>query len=112
MLRGATLPPAAHAMPALPPVAQALPPAAQAVVPVLPGSAMFPAVVPPPAAMHPPRPFFPIEPTVGAPRYSATFTAASGYDMAAAASHDTLVRRIIWAAVVIAVVAAIVIAMH
>ena len=36
----------------------------------MPGSAMFPAVVPPPA-MQSPRPFFPIEPTVGAPRYSA-----------------------------------------
>jgi hypothetical protein len=73
---------------------------------------MFPAVAPPPAAMQSPRPFFPIEPTVGAPRYSATFTAASGYDMAAAASYDKLVRRIIWAAVIIAVLAAVVIAMH
>ena len=62
--------------------------------------------------MQSPRPFFPIEPTVGAPRYSATFTAASGYDMAAAASYDKLVRRIIWAAVIIAVLAAVVIAMH
>jgi serine/threonine-protein kinase len=88
-----------------------LPPASHAVVPVLPGSAMFPAVVPPPA-MQSPRPFFPIEPTVGAPSYSATFTAASGYDMAAAASYDKLVRRIIWAAVIIAVLAAVVIAMH
>ena len=110
---GGTLPPPALAFgPAMPPAAQAMPPAAQAVVPVLPGSAMFPAVVPPPGAMQSPRPFFPIEPTVGAPRYSATFTAASGYDMAAAASYDKLVRRIIWAAVIIAVLAAVVIAMH
>jgi hypothetical protein len=104
----------APAMPHYPapaaPAAPAMPPAAQAVVPVLPGSAMFPAVVPPP--MKSPRPFFPIEPTVGAPRYSATFTAVSGYDMTAAASYDKLVRRIIWAAVIIAVIAAAVIALH
>jgi serine/threonine-protein kinase len=106
---GPAMPPAG---PAMPPAAQGTPRAAQAVVPVLPGSAMFPAVAPPPAAMQSPRPFFPIEPTVGAPRYSATFTAASGYDMAAAASYDKLVRRIIWAAVIIAVLAAVVIAMH
>jgi hypothetical protein len=62
--------------------------------------------------MKSPRPFFPIEPTVGAPRYSATFTAVSSYDMAAAASYDKLVRRIIWAAVIIAVIAAAVIALH
>jgi hypothetical protein len=62
--------------------------------------------------MQSPRPFFPIEPTVGAPRYSATFTAVSGYDMSAAARHDKLVRRIIWAAVIIAVIAAAVIALH
>ena len=100
-----------HPAAAMPPqAAPAMPPAAQAVVPVLPGSAMFPAVVPPP--MKSPRPFFPIEPTVGAPRYSATFTAVSGYDMAAAASYDKLVRRIIWAAVIIAVIAAAVIALH
>jgi hypothetical protein len=103
-------PPVLPAGPAMPPAAYG-PRAAQAVVPVLPGSAMFPAVVPPPAAQSP-KPFFPIEPTVGAPRYSATFTAASGYDMAAAASYDKLVRRIIWAAVIIAVLAAVVIAMH
>jgi hypothetical protein len=90
--------------------APAMTPAAKAVVPVLPGSAMFPAVVPPP--MKSPRPFFPIEPTVGAPRYSETFTAVSGYDMVAAASYDKLVRRIIWAAVIIAVIAAAVIALH
>ena len=104
-------PPVSPPAPAMPPPAQGTPRAAQVVVPVLPGSAMFPAVVPPPA-VQPPRPFFPIEPTVGAPRYSATFTAASGYDMAAAASYDKLVRRIIWAAVAIAVIAAAVIALH
>lgn len=89
-----------------------VPPPAQPGPPVLPGSAMFPAVIPPPDAMRSPRPFFPIEPTVGAPRYSATFTSASGYDMSAATSHDQLVRRIIWAAVAIAVIAAAVIALH
>jgi hypothetical protein len=106
MAYGPPVPPA----PAMPVVARGTPPEARAAVPVLPGSAMFPAVEPPP--MRSPKPFFPIEPTVGAPRYSATFTAASGYDMAAAASYDKLVRRIIWAAVIIAVIAAAVIALH
>jgi uncharacterized PurR-regulated membrane protein YhhQ (DUF165 family) len=84
-------------------------PAMAAAPPVLPGSAMFPAVLPPPG-FSPPRPFFPIEPTVGAPSYSTSFTAASGYDMVAEARHDRLVRRIIYAAVAIAVLAALVIA--
>jgi len=94
------------------PPAGPFPPPAQPAVPVLPGSAMFPAVMPPPDAMRPARAFVAIEPTVGAPRYSETFTTASGYDMDAATSYDKLVRRIIWAAVVIAVVAAVVIALH
>jgi hypothetical protein len=94
----------------LAPVTPAMPPAPHAAIPVLPGSAMFPAVLPPPDAMQGRRPFVRIEPTVGAERYSETFTAAAGYDMAAAAGHDKLVRRILWSAVVIAVLAALVIA--
>jgi hypothetical protein len=106
----AAMPPAAGMTPYPAPPAPAKPPGARGAVPVLPGSAMFPAVVPPP--MQSPKPFFPIEPTVGAPRYSATFTAVSSYDMTAAARYDRLVRRIIWAAVIIAVLAAAVIALH
>jgi serine/threonine-protein kinase len=119
-LPGPSMPPVAGSG-AMPPIAQVVggtappPPAprpAPSASPVLPGSAMVPAVIPPPDARRSPRPFFPIEPTVGAPRYSQTFTATSGYDMVAAARHDKLVRRIIWAAMAIAVLAAAVIALH
>ena len=72
--------------------------------PVLPAAPLAPAPAPVPSK----RPFARIEPTI----VEATYTGGQSYDMLAVTSHDQLVRRIIWIAVLIAIAAAIAIATH
>jgi hypothetical protein len=64
-----------------------------------------------PSMMQPPGPMMqPAAPMMQPPPARPSAYAARSYDMTEAASYDQMVRRIIWIAVVIAVIAAVVIA--
>jgi serine/threonine-protein kinase len=112
----APLPMAPLPLPAVPPPLPAAPPplpvAPPPVAPVsYPATALFAVPVAPahaPAPGRSKRPFARIEPTI----VEATYTSGQSYDMLAVTSHDQLVRRIIWIAVLIAIAAAIAIATH
>ena len=88
------------AAPMLPVGASSLPPF---VSPPAPGP--FGPPMPPMQAMPPMSPMPP-----ASPMPPSAYTPPSGYDMIAAASYDKMVRRIIWIAVVIALIAGIAIA--
>jgi serine/threonine-protein kinase len=106
----AQLPMAPPPQPAVPPPPPAAPPLPVAPVsypaPAPSAAPVAPAFAPTPGRSK--RQTFPIEPTI----VEATYTGGQSYDMLAVTSHDQLVRRIIWIAVLIAIAAAIAIATH
>jgi hypothetical protein len=98
-------------MPAMPGAAPSLPQFVQPPPQFAPQPPPQFAPQPPPQFAPQPPQFAPQPPQLGpAPVRASGYTPPSAYDMVAAASYDKMVRRIIWIAVVIAVIAAVVIA--
>jgi hypothetical protein len=68
---------------------------------------MPPAMLAPPMAPIPPPMSAPLSPGTYAPPVRAQPYSAPSYDMTAATSYDKMVRRIVWIAVLVVVVAVI-----